>query len=235
MSMKKAAGAVLAAAVAGFGLSVLAAAGRAAEVDRSALARKQEALTAEYGLAKDAQFYFVFDVEGRKIELRVRGMVLRSWPIAGMRFWGRPDFAGTVALAKKTTLKAPERIIIKPGQEESLVKVPAAKPAAGQAAAPATSADYDLEALELRDMPGKFSLEFDNGLHVTIRAKSGEAPGLGARLKDAWRWYVEMPLSAVVGRGRAKTRPELELIFEDEKDPQAIYWHFYDGIKGIIL
>ncbi len=222
------------AGLAGLGILCLAAPGRAASVDKAALAKKQDALTAEYSLAKDAKFYFVFDVRGRKMELRVRGMVLRSWPIAGMRFWGEPEFAGTVELAKKTTLKAPERIILKPGQEEELVKAPdpAAKPAAG---APATAADYDLEALELRDMPKRFSLDFDNGLHVSIRTQGGKSLGLGAKMKDAWRWYVVLPLRDVLGRNKEKARPELELVFSDEKDPQAIYWHFFDGIKGIII
>jgi hypothetical protein len=225
------------AALAGIGLFALAGPGPAAQVDRASLGQKQDTLTAEYSLAKESTFYFVFDVRGRKLELRVRGMVLRSWPIAGMRFWGRPDFSGTVELAKKTTLKAPERIVIKPGEEEALVKVPApaAKTDPAKATAPATAADYDLEALELRDMPKRFSLDFDNGLHVTVKARSGAAPGFGARLREAWRWHIALPLSDVFGRGREKTRPELELIFEDEKDPQAIYWHFFDGIKGIIL
>lgn len=209
--------------------------GRAAEVNRAVLGKKQDALTAEYGLAKDSKFYFIFDVPGRKIELRVRGMVLRSWPIARMRFWGRPEFSGTVELSKKTTLKAPERIVIKPGESEVVAPAPApgAKPAAPGATTAA--ADYDLEALELRDMPKRFSLDFDNGLHVMIKAKSGGSPGLGQRLKEAWRWYVALPLGDVFGSGKEKARPELELVFDDEKDPQGIYWHFFDGIKGIIL
>lgn len=222
------------AGLAALGIILFAAPGRAASVDKAALAKKQDALTAEYSLAKDAKFYFVFDVRGRKMELRVRGMVLRSWPIEGMRFWGKPEFSGTVGLVKKTTLKAPERIVIKPGQEEELVKAPdpAAKPAAG---APATAADYDLEALELRDMPRRFSLDFDNGLHVIITARAGESRGLGAKIKNAWRWHVTLPLRDVLGRSKEKARPELELVFADEKDSQAIYWHFFDGIKGLII
>ncbi|MEN6560663.1 MAG: hypothetical protein ABFD52_07805 [Acidobacteriota bacterium] len=224
------------AVLAGIGIFALAGPVPGAEIDRAALGKKQETLTAEYGLAKDAKFYFVFDVRGHKLELRVRGMVLRSWPIVGMRFWGRPEFSGMVELTRKTTLKAPERIIIKPGQEEALVKVPAPAPKPGAAAAAApVAADYDLEALEIRDMPTRFSMDFDNGLHVSLAARSGEAPGLIARLKEAWRWYIALPLGDVFGRDRQKARPVLELVFEDEKAPQGIYWHFFDGIKGIIL
>ncbi|MGZ5486923.1 MAG: hypothetical protein ACXWF4_00210 [Candidatus Aminicenantales bacterium] len=203
--------------------------GWAAGVDKAALAKKQDSLTAEYGLAKEAKFYFVFDVLGRKIELRVRGMVLKTWPIAAMRFWGQPDFSGSVEMVKKTTLKSPERIVIKPGETEA----PIVKPAAAGAAS--ASADYDLETLELRDMPKRFGLDLDNGLHVTVTAKTGTSMGFGARMKEAWRWYVRMPLMNLFGPRKDKGLSELELIIADEKDAQSIYWHLFDGIKGIIL
>ncbi len=205
--------------------------------DTAALAKKQSSLSAEYNLAKDSKFYFVFDVLGRKLELRVRGMVLRTWPLRSMRFWGRPDFAGTVELVKKTALKAPERIVIKPGEAEeapaTAAPAPAAKPAASGTAAP--PAEFDLEALELKDMPRRFELDFDNGLHVIVKAKGGAASGLGARLRDAWRWYVGMPLRNLFGREEGAGTSQLELVFDEEKDAQSIYWHFFDGIKGIVL
>jgi hypothetical protein len=160
-------------------------------------------------------------------------MVLRTWPIAEMRFWGRPEFSGTVELTKKTTLKAPERIVLKPGDAEPSIKAPTPKP--GVSVLTATAADYDLEALELRDMPRRFSLDLDNGLHVTVKTVKGEAPGLGARLRDGWRWYVSLPLQDLFGERKGQPLSELELTFADEKDAQSIYWHLFDGIKGIIL
>jgi len=205
-----------------------------AGVDKAALAKKQASLNAEYGLAKDAKFYFVFDVLGRKLELRARGMVLKTWPIREMRFWGRPEFAGTVELVKKTALKAPERIVIKPGETEEIVKpATAARPAAPGSAAAA--ADYDLEAIELKDMPKRFGLDLDNGLHITVKAKTGEAPGFGVRMKEAWRWYIGLPLQDLVGQGGEHELAELELILENELDAQSVYWHLFDGIKGLIL
>jgi hypothetical protein len=204
--------------------------GIAAGVDPVALAKKQDVLNAEYSLAKEAKFYFVFDVLGKKIELRVRGMVLRTWPIESMRFWGRPEFTGPAELVKKTTLKAPERIVLKPGESELVAPAPAAQPAT-----PGGTADYDLEALELRDMPKRFSLDLSNGLHITVVSKTGGVPGLGARLRTAWRWYVALPLRNLFGPRGSKGLSELELVFADDKDPQSIYWHLFDGIKGIIL
>jgi hypothetical protein len=209
-------------AIALLGTVGLAASGRGAAVDRMALAKKQAALATEYNLAKESHFYFVLDVLGRKLELRVRGMVLRSWPLRGMRFWGNPRFAGTVELVKKTTLKAPERIVIKPGE-------------AAEAPAPAAPGEYNLEAIELRDMPMTFGLDFDNGLHITIKSKDAGAQSPSRRLRDALRWYVRLPLRNVFGSREGKMSSELELVFENGPDAQAIYWHFFDGIKGIIL
>jgi hypothetical protein len=214
--------------------AILAGPGRSAGADKAGLAKKQNALSAEYGLAKDAKFYFVFDVLGRKIELRARGMVLKSWPIREMRFWGRPEFAGTVELVKKTTLKAPERIVIKPGETEEIVKpAPVAAPAAPGSAAAA--ADYDLEAIELRDMPKRFGLDLDSGLHITVKAKSGVPPGFGLRLKEAWRWYIGLPLQDLIGKRGEHELAELELTVENDLDAQSMYWHLFDGIKGLIL
>lgn len=226
--------------IAGWALLAAAAAGLAAgTADRAALAKKQSDLASEYTLAKDPNFYFVLDVAGRKLELRVRGMVLRTWPLGSIRFWGRPDLAGSVELVKKTTLKAPERIVIKPGEEEAPVQAPGpeAKPGTAKAApaAPASAADFDLEALELRDMPERFSLDFDNGLHVTIKSRDAASGGLFKKLADAWSWYVALPLESLFGSREGRPVSELEMTFENGKDAQSIYWHFFDGIKGLIL
>jgi hypothetical protein len=217
--------------------AALAATGWGAAADRSALAKTQAALATEYSLAKDSNFYFVLDVLGRKLELRVRGMVLRSWPLQGMRFWGNPGFAGTVEMVKKTTLKAPERIVIKPGETEEPAPAPVAPPAKPGAKGPAatTPAEYDLEALELRDMPKTFSLDFDNGLHITVKTKDGGSQGFAKSVRAALRWYVQLPLRNLFGSREGKKISELELTFEQGQDAQAIYWHFFDGIKGIVL
>ena len=212
-------------------------AGPAAGADRADLAKKQNSLNSEYSLAKDSNFYFVLDVLGRKLELRVRGMVLRSWPFQSMRFWGRPEFSGNVELVRKSALKAPKRIVIKPGAEAEIVEaapVPAAKPP-GTSAAPGNGEEFNLEALELKDMPKKFSLDFDNGLHILVKVKTAPSGGLWGSMREIWRWYVDLPLRNLFGPHTGTGLSALELTFDNDKDGQAIYWHFFDGIKGIIL
>jgi hypothetical protein len=207
--------------------------GGAAPGDKSALAKKQDSLNSEYALAKESHFYFILDVPGRRLELRVRGMVLRSWQLQSMRFWGKPEFSGNVELARKSTLKAPERIVIKPGPDEAQPASATEPPQVSAAAA--NPAEFDLEALELKDMPKRFSLDFDNGLHVTVRSKGDSSAGWLRSLGEAWRWYVALPLRNLLGQGKGKRLSELDLIFEGDKDAQAIYWHFFEGIKGVIL
>jgi hypothetical protein len=205
--------------------------------DKANLAKKQNSLSSEYALAKDQNFYFVLDVLGRKLELKARGMVLKSWPFQAMRFWGRPGFSGDVELVRKTALRAPKRIVIKPGGEPekaAAVPAPTVKPA-GTSAASGNPADFDLEALELKDMPKRFSLDFDNGLHIVIKTKTADSGGLLGSLKGIWNWYVDLPLRNLFGSSKAKDLAELELTFDNDGDGQSIYWHFFEGIKGIIL
>lgn len=224
------------AALAAIGALAVGAAAFGAQADRAALAQKQARLANEYSLAKESQFYFVLDVPGRKLELRVRGMVLRSWPLQGMRFWGDPDFAGTVELIRKSALKAPARIVIKPGEDETAegAGTDGSAQVVTGAASPAAPAEFDLEALELKDMPKRFSLDFDNGLHIQVLARSGGSPGLFGSLADAWHWHVDLPLRNLFGSRNGKRISELKLAFEHDEDAQAIYWHFFDGIKGIV-
>jgi hypothetical protein len=183
-------------------------------VDKEKLLRSQQEASGEIELAKEPHFYFVLDVRGRVLELKVRGMVLRSWKLQDMRFWGKPAFSKNVQLVKKSTLKPPQRNVIKPGE-----------------AAPAKDpSKFELEALELKDMPKQFTLEFDNGLQVSVKAAAG---GL-ASIEDAFAWYAVLPVKSYFSARNGKPVSELELRFANERDAQAIYWIFFEGIKGLV-
>lgn len=197
-------------------LMLLAAAGTSAQaVDKEKIVRSLQELTAENDLAKEPHFYFVLDVRQKNLELRVKGMVLRAWKLQSMRFWGRPAFSKTVQLVKKSTLRPPRRNVIKPGEA---------------AAAPKDPSKFELEALELKDMPKSFSLDFDNGLHVSVKARE---KGFKAFVEEV-RWYGVFPVRSFFSARNGKPVSELELRFENEKDAQAIYWIFYEGIKGLV-
>jgi hypothetical protein len=184
-------------------------------VDKTKTAGTLRELTSEYELAKEPHFYFVLDVRNKNLELRVKGMTLRAWRLKSMRFWGKPAFSTTVELVKKTALKPPKRNVIQPGETT---------------AAPADATKFELEALELKDMPKTFGLDFSNGLHVTINTKKRGLAVLGESLN----WYFWQPVRSYFRARDGKPVSILELRFENEADAQAIYWTFFEGIKGLV-
>jgi hypothetical protein len=194
-------------------LAASAAFGQAADKEKTI--RGQQELTAEGELAKEPHFYFVLDVRGKNLELRVKGMVLRAWKLQSLRFWGKPAFSKTVQLVKKSTLKPPQRNVILPGEA---------------AVAPKDPSKFELEALELKDMPRSFGLDFDNGLHVSVKATE---KGLKA-LRDEVRWYAWLPVQSFFSARNGKPLSELEIRFENVKDAKAIYWIFFEGIRGLV-
>jgi hypothetical protein len=161
------------------GLVLGAAAGFGQTPGRAEARESLGSLDAEYQLARQSSSYFVLDVLEKRMELRIKGMPLKTWAIDKVKFWGRPDFDGTVELARKSALRPPRRNVITPGEPESQVE---------------ESGKFELEALELDDMPQTFSLYFDTGLHITVRSgtgifsgrwRGGRSPSWNSRLPTA--------------------------------------------------
>ena len=176
-------------------------------------------MEAEYQLARRSSSYFVLDIREKKMELRVKGMALRTWDIEHIKFWGRPGFDTSVELARKSVLKPPRRNVITPGEPEQEVE---------------ESGKFELEALELGDMPRSFRLDFDTGLHISISSGGRGVGGLGRAVAEALGWYVWLPIKNLVNSVSGHQASQLEFSFADPRDAQAVYWIFYDGIKGII-
>lgn len=188
----------------------------------AAVLREEKRLDAEYELAKKPKYYFVLYLGEKKIELKVRGVVLRTWKIDEIRFWGAPEFEGkngTLVLNKKTTLKAPARTIIKPGQEEA---APSSDPS-----------KFDLNTLELDDMPESFELYFDTGLVVKLKAKKA-AVGFFKKLAASFEDGILMPVRRYKQSKKGRPVSELEIVFNNPNEPKAIYWCFVEGVEGIV-
>jgi len=201
------------------GLVLGAAAGFGQTSGRVEARESLRSLDAEYQLARQSSSYFVLDVLEKRMELRIKGMPLKTWAIDKVKFWGRPDFNATVELARKSALRPPRRNVITPGEPESQVE---------------ESGKFELEALELEDMPQTFSLYFDTGLHIAVRSGTRGFKGLGRGVGEAVGWYVWLPIRNLFRTMARRPVSELEFTFADGRDAQAVYWIFYDGIKGII-
>jgi hypothetical protein len=180
--------------------------------------RQYKFLEEEYVLAKNPGFYFLINLKAKRIELKSKGILLRAWEPQKIRFWGSPAPFRALTLKRKTALNLPQRRVIKPGEEETAPK-PQAKPG-----------EFELEALEVKDMPRFFSLELENGTTISVVSKEKGLKKLWSSLK----WHIGMPLKTLRLRQKKRIVSLIQIGFDDSKEGQALYWALTEGIKGLI-
>ena len=198
-------------------------------------------LEEEYSLAKNPQYYFVLNLKDKKTELRARGMVLKSWTASQVRYSGRPVPLKVATLKQKSALNPPQRKMIKPGESEIVTTQSQANQAKKQektksdkavTAASPDSQEFQLEALEITDMPTSYELILDNGLRISVRSKISGRRKMQQAVENIL-WYIWLPVkNFVINRKNPETR--MILYFDNPRDAQGLYWAFIDGIKGII-
>jgi hypothetical protein len=185
-------------------------AGESGELIRNRLAKE------ELKLAGTPSLYFIIALQSETISLKSRGVTLREWKISGLRAWGDPPRPTALTILKKSALFPPKRTKIKPAANE------------------AEAAAYEPDALELKDMPSRFSLFLSDGMRIYVRAGvDGFVPRLGT-VGHFFAWYVWAPMSNLFSDLRNKPYSALDIKLADKKDVQALYWAFPDGIKGLV-
>lgn len=199
-------------------LSVAATGFCAPQEDPASTYRENKFLEEEYVLAKAPGFYFLFDLRNKRIELKSKGIVLRTWDPQRVRFWGSSVPFRALALTRKTALTLPQRKVLNPGEEETAPK-PQAKPG-----------EFELEALEIKDMPLVFALELEDGTNISVVGKEKGVKKFWSFLK----WHVGMPLKTLKLHQKKRTMSLIEIRFDDPKEGQALYWALTEGIKGLV-
>jgi hypothetical protein len=193
-------------------------------------------LQQELELTKSPAFYFIFDLSGKKIDLKARSFVLREWKIQEVRVWGRPVPWNALRLLKKSSLVAPQRRKIVPGSVTEPQKPASPKPPAAnkdKKGEKATEEPFELEALELRHMPRSFTLWMEEGIGVDIRAREkGFSNSLRSVLNSA-KWLVIYPLRTLFSY---KKRPftSITITLDNINEAQALYWALLEGQVGLI-
>lgn len=180
-------------------------------------------LEAELALAKKNGIYFVFDLEAGKLYLKARGATQKEMTIQGHRLWGAKPPIEPVALIKKSTLIKPKRSKIDPEKEKEKEQDESETP----------RDTFEVEALELKDMPSTFRLGFDKGISISV----GPAPeGFFTSLCAAGRWvawYLTRPIFTVWHAvfGKPYTSIDLKL---PKDDARALYWAFPEGTEAVV-
>lgn len=205
------------------------------------LLKENKFLEQELSLAKNPQYYFVINLREKKIELRARGMVLKSWTARGMQYLGPAVPLEVTALQQKSALNPPKRLLINPAENQN--KEESASGTVNneqekkkdeekvQASASSSSGDnFEVPALEITDMPVSYELILNNGLQISIRTKGKEKT---RQYREIISWYVLRPIKNLFS-GQRKQNPHMVVYFEKEREAQGLYWAFIDGLKGII-
>lgn len=170
----------------------------------------------ELQLAGSPSLYFVIYLETGMIILKSRGLTLQEWKIEKHNSWGDAPPLESVTLQKKSTLFPPRRTRIKPPDNEE------------------EAAAFELDALELKDMPARFTLYLGEGMRIYVRAKAdGFFPRLG-NIGHFFAWYVWAPMTNLSSELRQKPFAALQIVLSHKEDAQSLYWALPDGIKGLI-
>jgi len=188
--------------------------------DRRVLIDQGRLLEAETAIVKTNQSYFFVDLSARRIELRIQGVVLKTWNVAEYTQWGRPLPSGSFKLVKKEALRTPRRTNITPVADKEKQDKPKSS---------------DPEVLELKDMPGRFSFEFENG--ITIRFKSPAKkifPRLGYFLGSIGR-AIYLPLKTIWAAVRHADFTDIQITAQRESDAQGIYWTAQEGMSVLVF
>jgi hypothetical protein len=144
-------------------------------------------------------------------------MTLQEWKFRSIDAWGAEPPLGALSLEKKSALFPPKRAQIKPAATEE------------------EAASFELDALELKDMPSRFTLFLSEGIRVYIRPTArGFFPRLG-NLGHILRWNLWVPLKNLSFRLRRKPFAAIDIKLDQKEDGQSLYWAFPDKVMGLVF
>ncbi len=189
----------------------------AAEPDPRVLQAKHALLRAEYELARQTLVYFHFDLEGRRVLFKSRGLPLTELPMVEVRRWGPRSAVQVRTLVARTSGGEPERPRVR-------------APAVGEAEKPRT---LEIQALELQDMPTAFTAVLDDGTRLHLRPAAQSWIDLLPAALDGATWYLSRPLISVWNFLRRKPYTEVRIVLQP-RDVQRLYWSFVEEGRCLV-
>ncbi len=172
------------------------------------LARQEQLLSAELALAKSPSPYLSVDLANKKVDFKIRGRSLRSFPIAKFsRTGGSPFVAQAWSATEARPLQLPERSQMIPGSGEATTSSIATKEPWGP-----------------RRMPSDFDLVCKDNRALVVRS----LPSQQTRTRFT-RWIVggyrqtRDWLRELIGRKQAAYSESVE-IWLSEDDARLLFW-----------
>lgn len=182
--------------------------------EKAALGTRLRMLESELELAKQTKGYFIFDLEEKSVQLKIRGVPMRSFSVEKALAWGGPVPPRPMPLVRKTALEPPVRPQIVPGEAEK-------------------KEGFELNALELEDMPTRYTLDLDDGVFISVREKPSGFWGHLAWGLERVCLSLARPLRTISAARRKKVYTSVILIMEP-REAKALYWAFPEGSRAIV-
>jgi len=182
--------------------------------DKEIYIRENRLLEEELTLARKPDIYFVFNLKEKMAYIKARGIHLRELQINDFHCWGSPVSGNVYRLRKKSTFFKPGREMIKPGESKE-------------------KDNFKMEALELADMPSRYTLVLDGGLTIFIRPLTeGIVSGIGNLFYTSMRFLIR-PISMLWNMLRGTPYTAIDIVL-DKNDARAVYWSLSEGSGAII-
>lgn len=182
--------------------------------DKERYIRENRLLEEELALARKPDIYFVFNLKEKMASIKARGIPLRELQINDFHCWGSPVSGNVYRLIKKSTFFKPGREMIKPGESKE-------------------KDNFKIEALELADMPSRYTLVLDGGVRILIRpSTAGIVSGIGNLFYTSMRFLIR-PIAMLWHALRGTPYTAIDIVL-DKNDARAVYWSLSEGSGAII-
>ncbi len=183
------------------------------------LRRAEQALAAEYPLARESEPYLVVDLPGATVELKARGRSLRRFGILETRLLsGGPARVSTWSMTDRRPLAEIERPKIAPGAGEQAAAEAAQKALWGPSRMPA---DFDLiceegRVLQVRSLPGP-------------RSRSAILRRISSAYRHSADWFRRW-------RASWKSQPGHSIqVWLAENDSRLLFWSLPKKLEILVL
>ncbi len=166
--------------------------------------KQNQLLEEEIKLSRKPDIYYVFNMLEMKIYIKARGINLKEFSIQDFSRWGKPFSVNVFKVKRKSTFIKPARETIKPGDEKK-------------------KDNFELEALELKDMPTRYTIVFEGGATLFIRPSSeGFISTTGNFFYSSYK-LLTRPLLMVWNTLKGKSYKAFNIVL-NENDARAVYW-----------
>lgn len=169
-------------------------------------------LEAERKAARTTNIYLVFNLSEKYIQIKSKGVILKNISIKKINYWGSLPQGELMVLKNKNVFMKPRRDKVTPGKNND-------------------TTSSELDALEIEDMPSRYTLQFDKGVYISIQTDTlfSTIRTLFPSIND----LILRPVLTVWYRIWQKPYIVIEITL-NEQDVKALYWSSLEGIQGIL-